>query len=97
MPRFNRDAVEIAQIHQLYDKALVEHGCGYYPVCYEHDCFCNPDALVLKGFSIDLWDKMADEFDWAVAEFQRMISAAEMIDDDLEEEDDEDWPDGADW
>lgn len=98
MARFDRDPVEIAQLHQLYDEARLKHGCGYYPVCYEHDCPCSPDAPVSKDFDINVWDRMLNDYNWNVAEFNRMMAANRIEDDDWpDDDDDEDWPDEGDW
>lgn len=52
---------EIEQIKAEYEEAEKEYGCGYWPVCYEHDCFCSMDAEVSQGFSIDVWERLHDE------------------------------------
>lgn len=43
-----------------YKEDLIEHGCGYWSVCYEHGyaCMCSPTSKVMQGFDIDVWDRM---------------------------------------
>lgn len=38
-----------------------EHGCGYWSVCSDRECFCSPDAPVSQGFNEEIWQRMNRE------------------------------------
>lgn len=59
--RAPRTEEEISQIMEIYEEDEREHGCGYWSVCLDHDCFCSMDAPVSQGFDIAIWDRMLDE------------------------------------
>lgn len=52
-----------ALYRRLYNDDLIEHGCGYYGVCLEHDCPCHPDAAVSKGFDLGVYLRLKKESD----------------------------------
>lgn len=40
---------EIQEIRETYNSDELEHGCGYWSVCLDHECFCSMDAPSVKG------------------------------------------------
>lgn len=38
-----------------------EHGCGYWSVCGDRECFCSLEAPVSQGFSEEIWQQMTSD------------------------------------
>jgi len=45
---------------ETFNKIYLEHGCGYWNICWEHACPC---AITVehKGLQQDIWDGMVEE------------------------------------
>ena len=45
---------------EQFDKIEMEHGCGYWNVCWEHACPC---AITTenKGLTLEIYDSMIEE------------------------------------
>lgn len=69
---------EIREIRETFEADEVEHGCGYWSVCLEHECFCSTDAPVSRGFNIEVWDRMYADMREELAELRRECEQRDM-------------------
>ncbi|MCM1439775.1 MAG: hypothetical protein NC131_11340 [Roseburia sp.] len=81
---------EIKAIKENYDRDELQHGCGYWSCCLEHDCFCSMDAKVSKGFDIKVWDSMMESFQRGMHEYQLELEELEREEDERGCPDDDD-------
>lgn len=69
---------EIQEIRETYNSDELEHGCGYWSVCLDHECFCSMDAPVSKGFNIEVWDRMYADMREELGELQKEREQLDM-------------------
>lgn len=57
------EALRFERIKKQYEKDLLDHGCGYWSVCFEHgsSCPCSPTSKVMQGFDIKTWESLKNE------------------------------------
>jgi len=70
---------------EQFTKIELEHGCGYWNLCWEHACPC---AITTehKGLRQDIWDSMVEENKKIVEEYDREYNNGHW-DDSRDEED----------
>lgn len=58
-----KDVENIKRIEKQYEENLINNGCGYWSVCFEHGfaCPCSPSSKVMQGFNIDTWRSLQKE------------------------------------